>query len=361
MKTDIPLPKEEQKMAERVKSEVLLAFATQAFVKVGMPEEDAAWSAETLVQAELRGVSSHGIIRLPGYVKRFEAGMLNPKPEIRVVRDGGAIALLDGDNGMGQVVSRRAMEDCIARAEKHNIGVVFLKGSNHFGMAATYACLPLNRGMVGFCTTNTGHFIVPFGGKKRMLGNDPIALAIPGNPPIVLDMALSTVARGYLLKAARANKSIPEGWGVDAEGRPTTDPNVVLEKGSLAPIGGYKGSGLSIAIDALLGAVAGEGHSHEVIGILDFSGPSRVPHLFAALRIEALVPLKEFRTAADAFCAVLRASPKAPGGERIWMPGEIEEEHEREQRREGIPLPPERVRELDELAKQLGLPPLKMM
>jgi len=316
-------------MAERVNSEALLGFATQAFAKVGMPEEDAAWSAETLVQAELRGVSSHGIIRLPGYVKRFESGMLNPKPKIRVVKDGGAVALLDGDNGMGQVVSRCAMEDCIARAEKHNIGVVFLKGSNHFGMAATYACLPLDRGMVGFCTTNTGHFIVPFGGKKRMLGNDPIAVAIPGNPPIVLDMALSTVARGYLLKAARAGKSIPEGWGVDAEGRPTTDPNVVLEKGSLAPIGGYKGSGLSIAIDALLGGVAGEGHSHEVIGILDFSGPSRVPQMFAALKIDALVPLKEFRAAVDAFCAVLRASPRAPGVERIWMPGEIEEEQER--------------------------------
>ena len=346
-------------MAVSVRPEALQAFVTKVFVQLGMPQEDAAWSAGTLVQAELRGVTSHGIIRLPAYVRRLEAGMFNPRPEIRTLKDAGALALLDGDNGMGQIVSKRAMEDCIARAKTQNVGIVFVKNSNHFGMASTYACLAADRGMVGFCTSNTGSIMAPFGGRKRILGNNPIAVAIPGNPPIVVDMALSTVARGYLIQAARAKQSIPEGWGLDAEGRSTTDPNAVLGGGSLVPIAGYKGSGLSIAIDAVLGAFAGGGHSHEILDFDDFSGPSRVPHLFAAIRIEALVSLEEFRAAVNVFCDLLRATPRAGGVERIWMPGEIEQERERERRREGIPLSAERLGELTELAERLKLPPLE--
>jgi LDH2 family malate/lactate/ureidoglycolate dehydrogenase len=346
-------------MAALVKSEILQEFVTKVFLQLSIPQEDATWTAETLVRAELRGVTSHGVIRLPAYVRRLEAGMLNPRPKVRVLKEAGPMALLDGDNGMGQVTSKRGMEDCIARAETHNIGLVFLKGSNHFGMASTYACLASDRGMIGFCTTNTPRFMVPSGGQKPMVGNNPIAIAIPGDPPIVLDMALSAVARGYILQAARAGKPIPEGWGVDAEGRPTTDPNAVLEGGSLAPIAGYKGSGLSIAIDAVLGTISGEGHSHEIRGMMDLSGLSRVPHLFAAIRIEALMPPEKFRMAINAFTALLRATPRASGVERVWMPGEIEKERESESRRKGIALSEERWVELARLADHFSLPPLE--
>lgn len=344
-------------MAGLVKSETLQTFVTNVFLQLGVPQEDASWTAETLVLAELRGVTSHGVIRLPAYVRRLEAGMLNPRPKLRVLKEAGPMALLDGDNGMGQVTSKHAMQDCIARAESHNVGLVFLKRSNHFGMASTYACLAADRGMIGLCTTNTPSFMVPFGGRKPMVGNNPIAIAIPGDPPIVLDMALSAVARGYLHQAARAGKPIPEGWGVDAEGRPSTDPNIVLESGSLAPIAGYKGSGLAVVIDAVLGAFSGEGHSHQIRGMMDLSGPSQVPHLFAAIRIEALMPLEKFRTAINAFAALLRAAPKAVGVERIWMPGEMENERESEKRRRGISLSDERWNELAQLAQHFHFPP----
>ncbi|MDA0999994.1 MAG: Ldh family oxidoreductase, partial [bacterium] len=193
-------------------------------------------------------------------------------------------------------------------------------------------------------------------GREKLLGNNPIAVAIPGEPPIVLDMALSVVARGYLVQAARAGKPIPEGWGVDADGNPTTDPNVVLEKGSLSPIATYKGSGLSLVIDAILGAIAGGGHSHQIIGIMEDNGPSAVPHFLAALKIEVLLPLAVFRAAAAAFADFLRQSPHAKDAERIWMPGEIEWTQRKARLDGGIPLSDERVKELTEIGERLELP-----
>lgn len=337
----------------------LRAFLHRAFTGLGMPEEDADWTAQTLVTAELRGVTSHGVIRMPHYVKRLEIGLANPTPNFRVVKDAGALALADGDNGMGQVVSRRAMEEALARARNHNVSVVFLKGSNHFGAAATYAAMAPEAGMVGLVTTNTLRVLPPAGGKEAKIGNNPISVALPGDPPMVLDMALSVVARGYVIEAARAGRAIPEGWGLDREGRPTTDPRQVLESSLLCPIAGYKGSGLSIVIDAILGSFAGGGHSHEIVGINEFTGKSRVTSVFAAVQVEALLPLSAFRAAAKAFVSVIKATPKAAGVERIFMPGEIEHEKEAERRRNGLELPPERLSELDEIARRLNLPLLE--
>lgn len=333
----------------------LRRFLTEVFLSSGMPKEDAAWTAETLVQAELRGTSSHGVIRVPDYMRRLKTGANNPTPRVKVVKDAGALALLDGDNGMGQVVARKAMEDCLDRAEKHNVGIVVMQRSNHFGAAASFAALALDRKMVGLCTTNAVKTIAPAGGKQKLLGNNPISISVPSDPPILLDMALSTVARGYVLQAQKAGKSIPEGWGVDAEGRPTTDPDEVLESGSLTPIAGYKGSGLSIAIDAILGALTGGAHSHRIVGIMRRTDPGNVTHFFAALRIEALLPFGEFRSTVNTLCGFLRASPKAAGVERIWMPGEMEYEREQERKVSGIALLPERYAELSELAGEIGI------
>ncbi len=346
-------------MSGHVTGEALHSFLRRAFARLGLPEEDADWTAETLVAAELRGVTSHGVIRMPHYVKRLEVSLANPTPRFRIAKDAGALALADGDNGMGQVVSRRAMEEAIARARAHNVGVVLLKESNHFGAAATYAAMAPEAGMVGLVTTNTLRVLPPAGGKEAMLGNNPIAVALPSDPPVVLDMALSVVARGYIIEAARAGRPIPEGWGLDAEGRPTTDPGQVLESSLLSPIAGYKGSGLSLVIDAILGAFAGGGHSHEIVGINEFSGKSRVASVFAAIRVEALLPLPEFRAAAGAFVSTIKATPRAAGVENIFMPGEIERQNETTRRRNGFALPPERLEELDEIAGRLGLHPLE--
>ena len=330
-------------------------FVTEVFLKMGMPHEDALWTARTITQSELRGVATHGVIRLPYYVRRFESGLMNRSPNIRVLKDAGPIALLDGDNGMGQVVSKRAMEECISRARVHNVGIILLKESNHFGVAATYALMAADQGMVGLCTTNTFPVMAPAGGRQPLIGNNPIAIAVPGDPPIVLDFALSTVARGNINVAAQAGKSIPEGWGVDADGRSTTDPHAILNGGSLSPIAFHKGSGLSIVIDAILGTLGGGGYGYEGKGLMDLSGLMHVTHLFGAIRVDALVSLTDFHHSVTAFATLLRQSPKAAGTERILMPGEKELESERTLAKEGIPLSPERQRELAKLADSLGI------
>lgn len=351
----------EEKESPLVHHEELQRVISQIFEKVGMPAADATWTAETLARAELTGTTSHGTIRIPDYVARFEGGAMKTHPQVRVVKDAGALAVLDGENGMGQVVAKRGMEDCISRAETHNVGVVLMTGSNHFGAAALYAGLACDHGMVGLCTTNTVKVIAPFGGKEKLIGNNPVSIAVPGEPPILLDMALSAVARGYLIQARRAGKKIPEGWGVDSEGQPTTDPNEVLESGSLSPIATHKGSGLSIAIDAVLGALTGRGHSHQIVGIMNKELPGDVTHFFAAIRIEALLPLSDFRGAVNALCTLLRSSPKAAGVERIWMPGEIEYERVLERQENGIPLLAERVAEISELTQRLGVAEMELM
>ncbi|MBT3352729.1 MAG: Ldh family oxidoreductase [Nitrospinaceae bacterium] len=346
-------------MSRLVHKEELKRFITEVFKRADMPEADAAWTADTLTQAELRGTSSHGVIRTSAYVTRLKSKTNNPTPNIKVIKDAGALALMDGDNGMGQVVSKRGMEESLDRAEKHNVGVVIMQRSNHFGAAGTFAQLALKRGMVGIVTTNAVKTIAPAGGKEKILGNNPVAIAIPGDPPIELDMALSTVARGYVLQAHMAGKNIPEGWGVDAEGEPTTDPNEVLESGSLTAIAGYKGVGLSVAIDAILGALTGGAHSHGIGGLMDPTDPGNVTHFFAAIRIESLIPMAEFRATVNTLCSVLRAAPKAAGVERIYMPGEKEYDSEQALRASGIPLLPERYTELAELARQLDIPEME--
>ena len=346
-------------MSGHTTGEKLHSFLNRVFTKLGMADENAAWTAETLVMAELRGVTSHGVIRMPHYARRLEINLANPTPDFQVVKDAGALALADGDNGMGQVVSKRAMEEAIVRARTHNVGVVLLKESNHFGAAATYAAMAAEAGMVGLVTTNTLRVLPPAGGKEARIGNNPVSIALPSDPPMVLDMALSVVARGYIIEAARAGELIPEGWGLDKEGKPTTDPHQVLESSLLSPIAGYKGSGLSIAIDAILGSLAGGGHSHEIVGINEFSGKSRVTSVFVAINVEALLPLSEFRTAANTFISIIKTTPKAAGVETIFMPGEIEYQNETKRRRDGFELSPERLAELDEIADRLDLPPLE--
>ncbi|MCY3825164.1 MAG: Ldh family oxidoreductase [Nitrospinae bacterium] len=346
-------------MSGHTTGEKLHVFLHRAFSKLGMPDEDAAWTADTLVTAELRGVTSHGVIRMPHYARRLEVKLANPAPDFRIIKDAGALALADGDNGMGQVVSKRAMEEAIARARTHNVGVVLLKESNHFGAAATYAAMAPEAGMVGLVTTNTLRVLPPAGGKEPKIGNNPVSIALPSDPPMVLDMALSVVARGYIIEAARAGELIPEGWGLDNEGRPTTDPHQVLESSLLSPIAGYKGSGLSIAIDAILGSLAGGGHSHEIVGINEFHGKSRVTSVFAAINVESLLPISQFRASANAFISIIKATPKAAGVETIFMPGEIEHQSETKRRRDGFELSPERLAELDEIAQRLDLPPLE--
>ncbi|MED5580391.1 MAG: Ldh family oxidoreductase [Nitrospinota bacterium] len=334
-------------------------YLREVFSVLGMPKIDAEWISETLVQAELKGVSSHGVIRMPQYTKRLELSLANPKPNITILKDAGPLALLDGDNGMGQVVSRDAMRNCIERAKEHNVGVIFVKESNHFGAASTYTIEAARQGMIGICTTTTIPIMAPTGGKEPKIGNNPISIAFPSEPMMVLDMALSNVARGYVIEAARAGETIPDSWGKDSRGKSTTDPNEVLKSSLLSSIAGHKGSGLSIAIDAMLASISGSRNSSEIIGINDYSGKSGVTHLFIAIKIESLIPVNEFSIAANVFLQMLRDTKKADGIERIYMPGEIEYELEEKRKKNGFTLSKERINELDEIADRLNVLPLK--
>tara|TARA_Y100000814_G_scaffold66821_1_gene41398 strand:- start:331 stop:1392 length:1062 start_codon:yes stop_codon:yes gene_type:complete len=346
-------------MPSKTTAKLLDNFLKEVFYTLEMPKIDAEWISETLVQAELKGVSSNGVIRMPQYTKRLELSLVNPKPKITTIQDAGSLALLDGDNGMGQIVSRDAMQDCIQRAREYNVGVVFVKESNHFGAAATYTVQAAKEGMIGICTTTTIPIMAPSGGKEAKVGNNPISIAFPSEPMMVLDMALSNVARGYVIEAARAGRSIPESWGKNKKGNPTTDPNEVLESSLLSSIAEHKGSGLSIAIDAMLASISGSRNSSDIIGINDFSGKSGVTHLFIAINIESLTPVKEFATAANVFLQMLRNTQKADGIERIYMPGEIENELEAKRIKEGFIISKERLDELDEIAKRLDIRPLE--
>ena len=347
-------------MSGHTTGEKLHSFLNRVFTKLGMADENAAWTAETVVMAELRGVTSHGVIRMPHYARRLEINLANPTPDFRVVKDAGALALVDGDNGMGQVVSKRAMEEAIARARTHNVGVVLLKESNHFGAAATYAAMAPEAGMVGLVTTNTLRVLPPAGGKEARIGNNPVSIALPSDPPMVLDMALSVVARGYIIEAARAGATPSPragGWTRRENPPPTpikfskapSSPRLRATRGVAFPSRSTPYWAPSQAEATATRSWASTSSAAKAASRA-FSWPSTSRRCF---------PLSEFRAAANTFISIIKATPKAAGVETIFIPGEIEHQKEAERRRNGFELSPERLTELDEIAERLDLPPLE--
>ncbi len=235
-----------------VKPDVLESFVTDLFEQAGMTRDDAAYSAHALVQTNLWGVDSHGVLRAAIYIERLRKRAVNPRPQIKTIRGGFALEVIDGDDGLGLIVGRAAMNRAIKLAEKFNVGVVGAIKSNHFGAAALYARLAAERGMIGIAMTNVVPNVVAPGGSKPITGNNPLAIAIPtfGEFPFVLDMSMSAVAGGKLLLAAKKGQRIPLDWATDKEGHPTDDPNIGFN-GFLLPMGGYKGLGLSYVVDIL--------------------------------------------------------------------------------------------------------------
>ena len=236
----------------RLSADVLHEFATRCFQAAGMHAEDAALVADSLIAAELRGVTSHGLIRLPVYLQNLKDGLVDPTARPTLAADGPAVAVLDGHGAMGQVASKQGMGIAIERAAANGIGAVAVRNSNHFGAGAYWAMLALPHRMIGIAMTNGAVAMAPTGGVTPMLGNNPIAVASPagGELPIVLDMAMTMVARGWIKLAALRDQPLPDGWALDAQGRPTNDPNAALD-GSLLPVGGYKGYGLSVIVELL--------------------------------------------------------------------------------------------------------------
>jgi LDH2 family malate/lactate/ureidoglycolate dehydrogenase len=323
---------------------------TDIATAVGLDPHMAPIFADSLVTADLRGVKSHGTIRLPDYVRRVDSRVMDPRGAVQFLRDEGATGLLDGGNGFGQVAGYHAMRRAMAKAQAQGIGLVGVRNSNHFGIASYYAMMASASGMIGAVLTNASPAMNPYGSLAPLLGTNPIALAIPAGvaKPIVLDMSTSVVARGKIRFAALTGQAIPLGWATDAKGEPTTDAQMAI-KGSLEPIGGVKGSGLSLIVDILCGILTNSCLTGEVKTIVDVSGPARTGHIFAALDIRHFIDLDVFRNSMDAVIQRIKGLPSKDGRE-IFLPGEIEFNLAARRAKEGIPLEEAVVHNLNTLA-----------
>jgi LDH2 family malate/lactate/ureidoglycolate dehydrogenase len=346
----------------RIPLETARAFACAAFVKVGLPDEDADTVAGLMVQADSQGSDGHGLLRLPQYVRRIKAGGVNPRPVIRVVQERAAMALIHGDNGMGHLVMKRAAEIAIEKARAAGVAWVGAQWSNHAGPASLYARMMLAHDMLGlyFAVGNANH-LPPWGGLEMLLSTNPIAAAIPAGeePPIVLDMATTVAAYGKVKAKAARGEMMPEGWMIDREGKPLTDPKRAGE-GFLLPIGGYKGYGLALVVGLLAGTLNGAAMGREVIDFnQDAQTPTNTGQAIVAIDPSAFGDVAQFKAAVDKLIRDLRGSERMPGVERILMPGEQSHEKSVRQRKEGIAIAPGLVHTLDRLAEQLDIPPLR--
>jgi LDH2 family malate/lactate/ureidoglycolate dehydrogenase len=334
----------------------LREFAAAVYRACGVAPPDADLIADTLVQADLWGHSSHGVLRLDWYRQRILAGTMRAVTQPETVLDGGATAVIDGRDGIGQVLAKRAMEDAVARAQRHGVGVVAVRDSNHFGTAMYYTRIAAEQGCIGFLSTNASPAMAPWGGRAKAVGNNPWSIAAPAgrHAPMVLDIANTAVARGKVYLARQRGEAIPQGWALDAEGRPTTDPRAAIE-GMILPMAGHKGYAIAVMMDVLSGVLTGSGFASEVRGPYQAKERSRCGHLVMALRIDAFEPLAEFEARMESYIGQLKSAPLAPGFDEVLYPGEIEARNDARQRREGLALPEAAFAGLRRIADATGI------
>ena len=349
----------EDEVGTRYPVEALRRFTYEVFVRAGMPAEDARIEADSLIEANLRGVDTHGITRmLCIYVQRLRCGAVNPRPQPKIVAEWPASALVDGDNGMGAVVAQWATRLCIRKAKEAGSAWVVVRHSNHFGTCAYWAMMMAREDMVGFATTNGPSNMAPWGGVTPYMSTNPLAFAAPASDgrTVVVDMATSVAAKGKIFLAAKKGQRLPEGWAMDKRGRPTTDPNEAID-GLVMPLGGHKGYALSLMIDLLCGILTGADfgpHIGKLYG--DFDRPQNLGHLFSAIDIGRFVPIEQFKARVGQMWSEVTSVELAEGFTRIYVPGEMEAEETTRRLKEGIPLPSAVVQDFVALGKELGVP-----
>jgi len=348
----------------RVSASFLKNFASQVLHKAGMHQEDAKLTAESLIFANLRGIDTHGVTRLDTLVRKLEAKVINARPKIKIIKDKGGTVLVDGDDGMVQVVANKAMKIAIERAAETGVALVGAINSGHIGALAFWSMMALAYDMIGFCTSNGSSIVAPWGGREARFANQPITIAAPTGKdfPLILDMALTLTSRGKISLAAKNNLSIPEDWAVDEQGRPTRNPNEAL-KGGLLAIGGYKGADLAIMIEVLTAVLLGGNFGPECGWMAPpdkiLSKPLGFNNLMAAINIENFTSVRQFKERIDQLIETLKAVPRAKDVDTILMPNEKEYLFELKRTKEGIPLNEVLVKELNGLAKKFDLPFLK--
>lgn len=338
----------------RISPEKLTAFAAACLEALGLASDDARLVADTLIAANLRGVDSHGIVRLPHYATRLRNGSIKPRPRLALQRTGPSTATLDGDAGMGQLVAARAMQEAIALARNSGVGAVVARNSSHCGACAYFVELAINAGMIGIALTHTDSIMVPPGMKRIFLGSNPIAFGAPGaKEPVIIDMSTTHVAWGKVLVARQDGKPIPPDWGVDAAGKPTTDASQVV---GLAPTGGHKGYALALMIEILCAHLAGVPfgrHVTKMYGELDKT--RNLGHFMLALDIARFTDVKRFLFQIDFLLEEIRSEEPADRARAPLAPGDPERLCAAQRRREGVPLGDAVLAELNELAAELGI------
>lgn len=339
-------------MRPRFATDALAAFVAGVFRAEGLPEAHAAMVAEALVGANLRGIDTHGVVRVPAYLKRLRAGLLNPRPVLAAHSPLPTTHVLDADNAMGPVAAFTALEACIAGAESLGLAAATVRRSNHFGAASIYTLRAARAGYIAMVMSPGSRSLAPHGSRAPLLGTHPFAIAVPAgrHAPWSLDMAASVAARGHVRVAAAEGRPIPEGWALDAEGRPTTDAAAALT-GVMLPFGGAKGSGLAMMVDILGAVLAGSAFAGDVRDwVSDFDGPADVGHFILVMRVDGFLPAQAFAERMETAIARLKALPPAEGVAEVLYPGERGARTERARRAGGIPLSPETVAALAPLA-----------
>jgi L-2-hydroxycarboxylate dehydrogenase (NAD+) len=345
---------------KRVDHQRLVEFVSDSFEKLGVPKEDAAIGANVLVQADLRGVDTHGVIRFnphSWYVKWLSEGSMTARANLGVVRESVSTALLDGDRGIGMVIGHRAMEMAIRKARESGVGLVAVRNSRHYGMSAYYSMLALPHDMIGIAMTNASRQVVPTFAREPRFGTNPMCFAVPAldERPFVLDMATTTAAAGKLELAARQGKSIPHGWALNERAEATDDPKTAQQARRLLPLGGsreggsHKCYGLGIVVEILCGVLSG------TLTALNADQDPR-GHFFGAIRVDQFRPVDEFKRDMDRLIRELKSTPPIEGQIRVYVAGEIEFETAEERTERGIPLLPSVLQGLREVGTRLGVP-----
>lgn len=335
----------------------LTGFGAAVLAALGVPEADAHLVAASLTAADLQGHPSHGMLRLGWYAARLKSGAMKARTEPETVADLGAVAVVDGHDGIGQVLADHACRQAVERAGRHGVGVVAVRDSGHFGTAAYWTRRIADAGCVGILTTNGSPAMAPWGGRDKTVGANPWSIAVPGGEhgPVVLDIANTLVARGKIYAARERGQAIPEDWATDATGAPTTDPTAAIA-GTLLPMAGHKGYAIAFMMDVLSGVLTGSSYGTGVAGPYVPDARSGCGHLVLAIQVDALIDRGEFDRRMADLIAATKGVALAPGAEEVVVPGEIEARNEARGRREGVALPAKTIDDLRALAADCGVP-----
>jgi LDH2 family malate/lactate/ureidoglycolate dehydrogenase len=355
-----------------ISESALRSFTQNIFLAMGCSSEHAALAADVLILADLRGIDSHGVARLIGYVRLWEQKRINAQPNITIVHETPTTATIDGDAGLGLVVAPFAMELAIKKAEQYGSGWVAVRNSNHFGIAGYHALKAAEKDMIGYAMTNASPLVAPTFSNERMLGTNPMCYAFPAGkyPPVVVDMATSAAANGKLEIAQRLGKDVPEGWIQDKQGNFTTDPHALKSGGSLLPLGSdrehgsHKGFGLSATVDILSAVLSGANYGPWVPPFVAFLEPPADPvglgigHFVGAMRVDGFRPVDEFKANMDNWISRFKAASTIDPNQKVIIPGEPELEAEKDRKQNGIPLVDAVVNDLNGLAEKFRFSPL---